>query len=123
MQLLASIGFIEVKTEDNTYTQTDLEKDGVLQITKLKTTTDLNQKTIAKVKAILIAGLYPNVARVSYEARVDAVANPEQKVCVAETPQGPAQVHPSSVNRNIQANGWIVYHDKVNFRFPLTMFV
>ena len=89
-------------------------EDGVLQISKYKTHSGIDSKLIAKVKAILTAGLYPNVAMVTYEAPVDAAANPEMKVCKAETPQGPASVHPSSVNRNLQANGWLVYHQKVN---------
>lgn len=116
IKLLSSIGFTEEKLVEQSYSDSELTKDGVLQITKHKTTTDLTQKTIAKVKAVLTAGLYPSVAKVTFEAPVDAAVNPEQKVCKAETPQGPAHVHPSSVNRNLQANGWIVYHEKVQYK-------
>jgi len=111
--LLATIGFTEIKKNESSGNDSDLEKNGVFQITKLQTGTKLTPSTIAKVKAILTAGLYPNVAKVSYEAPVDAAANPEQKVCVTETQQGPACIHPSSVNRHLQANGWMVFHNKV----------
>ncbi|KAL4233235.1 ATP-dependent RNA helicase dhx29 [Mactra antiquata] len=111
LKLLSNIGFCT--TQKKQYAQSEIEKDGVLLITKHKNTTELDSKTIAKVKAVLTAGLYPNIAKVTYEAPVDAAVNPDQKVCVTETQQGPAHVHPSSVNRNLQANGWLVFHEKV----------
>ena len=32
---------------------------------------------------------------------------------MAQTPQGPAAAHPASVNRFLEANGFLVYHEKV----------
>ncbi|WAR09447.1 DHX29-like protein, partial [Mya arenaria] len=114
IKLLSSIGFTNTTVLQSTdIPKGELEKDGVLQISKHKTNRDLDKRTISKVKAILTAGLYPNVAKVTYEAPVDAAVNPDNRVCVAETAQGPAHVHPSSVNRNLQANGWILFHEKV----------
>lgn len=112
MKLIHSIGF-SLPLKDPSM-DTDYGIDGVLHITKHKTHDDLDPKTIAKVKAVLTAGLYPNIAKVAYEAPVDAAVNPDQRVCVTETQQGPAYVHPSSVNRNLQANGWLVFHEKVS---------
>jgi len=71
----------------------------------------------AVLKATLSAGLYPQIARVSYRPPVDAASNPTQQVCIAQTSQGEAQVHPGSVNRFLAANGWVVYHEKVNLVF------
>ncbi|XP_053396907.1 ATP-dependent RNA helicase dhx29-like [Mercenaria mercenaria] len=111
MKLIHSIGF-SLPLKDPSM-DTDYGIDGVLHITKHKTHSDLDPKTIAKVKAVLTAGLYPNIAKVTYAAPVDAAVNPDQRICVTETQQGPAHVHPSSVNRNLQANGWLVFHEKV----------
>ncbi|XP_060558929.1 ATP-dependent RNA helicase dhx29-like [Ruditapes philippinarum] len=111
MKLIHSIGF-SLPLKDPSM-DTDYGIDGVLHISKHKTHDDLDPRTIAKVKAVLTAGLYPNIAKVTYEAPVDAAVNPDQRVCVTETQQGPASVHPSSVNRNLQANGWLVFHEKV----------
>ena len=74
---------------------------------------ELDPNMVAMVKAVVAAGLYPNVAKVSYDTPVDAKANPTKVLCVAETAQGPANVHPSSVNRNLATNGWIAYQEKV----------
>ncbi|KAK3593313.1 hypothetical protein CHS0354_031372 [Potamilus streckersoni] len=114
IRLVISIGFQEKTSSLQSAGLTDSDK-GVLQISKAISSkgSDLDIHTIAKVKAVLTAGLYPNVATVTYLAPVDAVANPEKKVCAGETPQGPAYVHPSSVNRYLQATGCLVYHEKV----------
>jgi hypothetical protein len=68
---------------------------------------------VAMVKAVITAGLYPSVAKLTYDAPVDAAANPRKIPCVGETAQGPAHVHPSSVNRLLATNGWIAYQEKV----------
>ncbi|XP_064594320.1 ATP-dependent RNA helicase DHX29-like [Liolophura sinensis] len=80
---------------------------------KMKLGNSLPRELVAMVKAVLTAGLYPNIAMVKYEAPVDAAANPEQRACVMETPHGAAQAHPSSINRFLKANGLVVYHEKV----------
>ena len=74
----------------------------------------------AILKATLSAGLYPQMARVSYHPPVDAVSNPTRQVCTAQTSQGEAQIHPSSVNRFLAANGWVVYHEKVGLKVVRT---
>jgi len=66
------------------------------------------------LKAVLAAGLYPRVGRVSYVEPVDAAANPTSRVCVVQTSQGEAEVHPSSVNRHLATTGWTAYHEKVH---------
>ncbi|KAK2151742.1 hypothetical protein LSH36_353g09030 [Paralvinella palmiformis] len=78
----------------------------------------LSAKMAAKIKAVLTAGLYPNVAHVEYTPRVDSVANPERNVCMAETGHGILQLHPASINRYLMANGWLVYHEKIKLGRP-----
>ncbi|KAL3883493.1 hypothetical protein ACJMK2_029750, partial [Sinanodonta woodiana] len=113
IRLVVSIGFQEKISSLQSSGLTHSDKE-VLQISTAISSKggNLDIHTIAKVKAVLTAGLYPNVATVAYTAPVDAVANPEKKVCAGETPQGPAFVHPSSVNRYLQATGCLVYHEK-----------
>ncbi|KAM9793208.1 ATP-dependent RNA helicase DHX29 [Syngnathus typhle] len=62
--------------------------------------------------AALTAGLYDSVARLLCVTSVDVL---ERVACSAETPQGRAQVHPSSVNRNLQTHGWLLYQEKVKY--------
>lgn len=64
------------------------------------------------LNAVLTAGLYDNVARVVYTPSVDVL---ERVACTVETPQGKAQVHPSSVNRMLQTHGWLLYQEKVKY--------
>lgn len=75
--------------------------------------TSLSKQQIAVLKAVLTAGLYDSVGRILYTPSVDVL---EQVVCTVETPQGRAQVHPSSVNRNLQTYGWLLYQEKVQRR-------
>lgn len=70
----------------------------------------LSKQQITTLKAVLTAGLYDSVARVLCTPSVDAL---ERVACTVETPQGKAQVHPSSVNRNLQTHGWLLYQEKV----------
>ncbi|XP_031716040.1 ATP-dependent RNA helicase DHX29 [Anarrhichthys ocellatus] len=67
---------------------------------------------ISVLNAVLAAGLYDSVARVLCTPSVDVL---ERVVCTVETPQGKAQVHPSSVNRNLQTHGWLLYQEKVKY--------
>lgn len=69
----------------------------------------LSKQQIAVLKAVLTAGLYDSVGRILCTPSVDVL---ERVVCMAETPQGRAQVHPSSVNRNLQTYGWLLYQEK-----------
>jgi len=68
---------------------------------------------VSVLKAVLAAGLYPRVGRVSYVERVDEAANPTRHVCVVKTTQGDTQVHPGSVNRYLTTTSYITYHQKV----------
>ena len=73
----------------------------------------LSKHTISVMKAVLTAGLYDNVSRVLCTLSVDVL---ERVACTGETPQGKAQVHPSSVNRNLQTHGWLLYQEKVGLQ-------
>ena len=118
IKLVHSIGFTisDSRAVSRTSKEKDLDfvKGDVLEISKYTTTKTLDLRTIAKIKAVLLAGLYPNIAKVSYTPRVDAAVNTEQIACVGDSAQGPVHVHPSSVNRFLQANGWLVFHQKVS---------
>lgn len=70
----------------------------------------LSKQQISVLNAALTAGLYDSVARVLCTPSVDVL---EQVACTVETPQGKAQVHLSSVNRNLQTHGWLLYQEKV----------
>lgn len=69
-----------------------------------------SKQQVAVLKAVLTAGLYDSVGRILCTPSVDVL---EKVVCTVETPQGRAQVHPSSVNRNLQTYGWLLYQEKV----------
>lgn len=62
------------------------------------------------VVAVLGAGVYDNVGCI---LPAPSILPEERVACMAETPQGKAQVHPSSVNRNLQTHGWLLYQEKV----------
>uniref|UniRef100_A0A2C9JGM8 RNA helicase n=1 Tax=Biomphalaria glabrata TaxID=6526 RepID=A0A2C9JGM8_BIOGL len=66
---------------------------------------------VALIKAVLTAGMYPQVGQVITSPPIDTS---EKSVCLVNTSQGVAQVHPSSVNRHLNASGsWMIYHEKV----------
>ncbi|XP_053557253.1 ATP-dependent RNA helicase DHX29 [Bombina bombina] len=66
----------------------------------------------ALLKAVLTAGLYDSVGKILFTKSVDIT---EKLACVVETAQGKAQVHPSSVNRDLQTYGWLLYQEKVKY--------
>ncbi|KAM6902734.1 ATP-dependent RNA helicase DHX29 [Xenentodon cancila] len=72
----------------------------------------LSKQQVTVLNAALTAGLYDSVARVLCTPSVDVL---ERVTCTVETPQGKAQVHPSSVNRNLQTHGWLLYQEKVKY--------
>ncbi|CAN9504535.1 unnamed protein product [Ophioblennius macclurei] len=72
----------------------------------------LSKTQMSVLNAVLTAGLYDSVARVLCTPSVDVL---ERVACTVETPQGRAQVHPSSVNRNLQTHGWLLYQEKVKY--------
>lgn len=75
-------------------------------------TQSLSLHEIALLKAVLTAGLYDNVGKILYTKSVDVT---EKLACMVETAQGKAQVHPSSVNRDLQMYGWLLYQEKVRY--------
>ncbi|XP_065595957.1 ATP-dependent RNA helicase DHX29 isoform X2 [Cyrtonyx montezumae] len=72
-------------------------------------TQSLSLHEIALLKAVLTAGLYDSVGKIIYTKSVDIT---EKLACLVETAQGKAQVHPSSVNRDLQVYGWLLYQEK-----------
>lgn len=70
----------------------------------------LSQQEMVLLKAVLTAGLYDNIGKIMYAKSVDIT---EKLACMVETAQGKAQVHPSSVNRDLQIYGWLLYQEKV----------
>ncbi|XP_078075330.1 ATP-dependent RNA helicase DHX29 isoform X2 [Mustelus asterias] len=69
-------------------------------------------KEFPLLKAVLTAGLYDNIGRIIYTPSVDIT---DKVICSVETAQGKAQLHPSSVNRDLQTNGWLLYKEKVKY--------
>ncbi|XP_060764891.1 ATP-dependent RNA helicase DHX29 isoform X2 [Neoarius graeffei] len=71
-----------------------------------------SKQEVPVVVAVLSAGVYDNVGRI---LPVPSVIPEERVACMVETLQGKAQVHPSSVNRNLQTHGWLLYQEKVKY--------
>lgn len=84
-------------------TESALDRNGATQ--------SLSLHEIALLKAVLTAGLYDNIGKIMYMKSVDIT---EKLACIVETAQGKAQVHPSSVNRDLQTYGWLLYQEKVS---------
>ncbi|XP_072174284.1 ATP-dependent RNA helicase dhx29-like [Diadema setosum] len=90
----------------------------VLEISKTKSSRGyrelfpLTEPNMALLKAVLTAGLYPNVAKTTYNPPPHRVQGSEV-VCRAETTKGPVTAHPSSVNHRLATNGWLVFSEKV----------
>lgn len=78
-----------------------------------KATQTLSFPEVALLKAVLAAGLSDSVGKILCAKSVDIT---EKLACVVETAQGKAQVHPSSVNRDLQTYGWLLYQEKVGAR-------
>ncbi|KAM4707688.1 ATP-dependent RNA helicase DHX29 [Discoglossus pictus] len=72
----------------------------------------LSDEETSLFKAVLTAGLYDNVGKIMFTKSVDIT---EKLACVVETAQGKAQVHPSSVNRDLQTYGWLLYQEKIKY--------
>uniref|UniRef100_A0AAR2L9X9 RNA helicase n=1 Tax=Pygocentrus nattereri TaxID=42514 RepID=A0AAR2L9X9_PYGNA len=79
---------------------------------KNKVPGSLSKQDIPILAAVLTAGLYDSVGRIIYTPSVDLQ---ERVACTVETAQGKAQVHPSSINRNLQTHGWLLYQEKVKY--------
>ncbi|XP_053304019.1 ATP-dependent RNA helicase DHX29 [Spea bombifrons] len=72
----------------------------------------LSAQETSLLKAVLTAGLYDNIGKILFTKSVDIT---ERFACMVETAQGKAQVHPSSVNRDLQTYGWLLYQEKVKY--------
>ncbi|XP_062984130.1 ATP-dependent RNA helicase DHX29 [Elgaria multicarinata webbii] len=72
----------------------------------------LSLQEMVLLKAVLTAGLYDNVGKIMFTKSVDIT---EKLACMTETAQGKAQVHPSSVNRDLQTYGWLLYQEKIRY--------
>ncbi|XP_069780459.1 ATP-dependent RNA helicase DHX29 isoform X2 [Narcine bancroftii] len=72
----------------------------------------LSNQDVPLLKAVLTAGLYDNIGKIIYTPSVDIA---DKVICSIETAQGKAQAHPSSINRDLQTNGWILYQEKVKY--------
>ncbi|XP_040277188.1 ATP-dependent RNA helicase DHX29 [Bufo bufo] len=72
----------------------------------------MSTEEMSLLKAILTAGLYDNVGKILCTKSVDIS---EKLACMVITAQGKAQVHPSSVNRDLQTYGWLLYQEKVKY--------
>ncbi|XP_072515206.1 ATP-dependent RNA helicase DHX29 [Salminus brasiliensis] len=79
---------------------------------KTKGPASLSKQDTPVLAAVLTAGLYDSVGRTLYTPSVDLQ---ERVACTVETAQGKAQVHPSSINRNLQTHGWLLYQEKVKY--------
>uniref|UniRef100_V9K905 ATP-dependent RNA helicase DHX29 n=1 Tax=Callorhinchus milii TaxID=7868 RepID=V9K905_CALMI len=73
---------------------------------------NLSQQEISLLKAVLAAGLYDNVGKIKYTPSVDIT---DKIACSVETAQGKAHLHPSSVNKDLQSNGWLLFQEKVKY--------
>ncbi|KAF5899942.1 ATP-dependent RNA helicase DHX29, partial [Clarias magur] len=71
-----------------------------------------SKQEVPVVVAVLSAGVYDNIGRI---LPVPSILPEESVACTVETPQGKAQVHLSSVNRNLQTHGWLLYQEKVKY--------
>ncbi|KAG7241154.1 hypothetical protein INR49_025897 [Caranx melampygus] len=78
---------------------------------KLQQMSSLSKQQISVLNAVLVRALRQRGPGPVHPS-VDVL---ERVACTVETPQGRAQVHPSSVNRNLQTHGWLLYQEKVKY--------
>ncbi|CAD5117121.1 DgyrCDS5930 [Dimorphilus gyrociliatus] len=69
----------------------------------------LTAKDENMIKLILTGGIYPNIGQIRKIERTEGDRTPLTD-CL--TNQGKVLVHPSSVNKNINMDGFIIYHEK-----------
>ncbi|XP_005113474.2 ATP-dependent RNA helicase dhx29 [Aplysia californica] len=116
IKLIRTIGFDDVAGASSASrlggTEPQLSAHGVLKIADhAPSGNDLDPSSMAMVKAVLTAGLYPQVGCVLTTPSVDVS---DKSTCLVETSSGVAQVHPSSVNKTLALTGsWLVYQEKV----------
>lgn len=102
VRLVRAAGFVSCKTSHES--SNGIHENGVRK--------PLSPQEISVLKAVLTAGLYDSVGKIQCTKSVDIT---EKIPCIAETAQGKANVHPSSVNRDLQTYGWLLYQEKVKY--------
>eukprot|EP00057_Strongylocentrotus_purpuratus_P032350 XP_787344.2 PREDICTED: ATP-dependent RNA helicase Dhx29 [Strongylocentrotus purpuratus] len=124
MQLVRSIGFIPSPTNNKSASNASAKQPSlstkmeVLEISKTeslygyKDAFPLTASNTALLKSVLTAGMYPNVAKTTYDAPAHGMKD-DEIVCRADTTKGPVTVHPSSVNRHLGTNGWMLFSERV----------
>ncbi|KAG8598939.1 hypothetical protein GDO81_002806 [Engystomops pustulosus] len=101
IRLVRAAGFEYSRSTSSNGVQGSLDKKGRMSLEEM-----------SLLKAVLTAGLYDNVGKILFTKSVDIS---EKLSCMVETAQGKAQVHPSSVNRDLQTYGWLLYQEKVKY--------
>lgn len=61
------------------------------------------------IKLILTGGIYPNIAQIR---KVERAESDKTQLADCLTSQGKVFVHPSSVNKHINTDGFLIYHEK-----------
>ncbi|XP_025083145.1 ATP-dependent RNA helicase DHX29-like isoform X2 [Pomacea canaliculata] len=118
IKLVNGIGFgTELSRLQSPALSSTTSSPAVLDISKLTSkTNELDQHTVAMVKAVLCAGLYSQVAKITPVDKAEVSAHPGmKKPCLVESAQGHSQIHPSSVNRFLMMHSvaWLTYGEKV----------
>ena len=118
MRLVKSIGFehAEKSHDQPSANQIPQKRQEVLEISKTVQKTDafpLTPPNISLLKAVLTAGLYPNVALTSYIEPAGVGRDPNA-MCKGVTVKGGVAAHPSSINRKLLTIGYLVFLEKVS---------
>ncbi|XP_048452932.1 ATP-dependent RNA helicase DHX29 [Rhincodon typus] len=106
IKLMEAAGFVPSRTRGMTHQS--CSKGPLVEHPKKS----LSDKEVPLLKAVLTAGLYDNIGKIIYTPSVDIT---DKVICCVETAQGKAQLHPSSVNRDLQTNGLLLYKEKVKY--------
>lgn len=101
---MEAVGFVSRRTRGTKHQSCN--KESLPQYSK----PSLSYQEVPLLKAVLTAGLYDNIGKIIYTPSVDIA---DKVICSIETAQGKAQPHLSSVNRDLQTNGWILFQEKV----------
>lgn len=106
IKLMEAVGFVSRRTRGTKHQSCN--KESLPQYSK----PSLSYQEVPLLKAVLTAGLYDNIGKIIYTPSVDIA---DKVICSIETAQGKAQPHLSSVNRDLQTNGWILFQEKVKY--------
>ncbi|XP_033098056.1 ATP-dependent RNA helicase dhx29-like [Anneissia japonica] len=119
MKLIESIGFLDDSPHSAPQGTpvASFSEPGVLEISKTqsawqKYSFKLTKDNVLLLKAVLTAGLYPNVAKINFKQSVNP-SDQDERLTMVETAKGSAVLHPASVNKIIACHGWMVFLEKV----------